>query len=154
MMAPRLAVREIAFFERPVRFVRPFRFGAVVINATPQAFVRVEIEVEGKGTSVGASAELLVPKWFDKRPQLSPEQTVDGLRRSLLIARELYLSHRNLETAFGLHASCIAAQVAACAEQDIPPLAAGYGPAEIDKAILDALLRALQMNFFDVRSVR
>jgi len=149
MMAPRLAVREIAFFERPVRFVRPFRFGAVVINATPQAFVRVEIEVEGKGTSVGASAELLVPKWFDKRPQLSPEQTVDGLRRSLLIARELYLSHRNLETAFGLHASCIAAQVAACAEQDIPPLAAGYGPAEIDKAILDALLRALQVNFFD-----
>ena len=102
MMPPRLAVREIAFFERPVRFVRPFRFGAVVINATPQAFVRVEIEVEGKGTSAGASAELLVPKWFDKRPQLSPEQTVDGLRRSLLIARELYLSHRNFESAFGL----------------------------------------------------
>jgi len=49
MMAPRLAVREIAFFERPVRFVRPFRFGAVVINATPQAFVRVEIEVEEIG---------------------------------------------------------------------------------------------------------
>jgi hypothetical protein len=149
MMSPRLAVREIAFFERPVRFVRPFRFGAVVINATPQAFVRVEIEVDGKGPSVGASAELLVPKWFDKRPQLSPEQTVGELRRSLLIARELYLSHSNFETAFGLHGACIAAQVAACADENIPPLAAGYGPAEIDKAILDALLRACQMNFFD-----
>ena len=148
-MAPRLAVREIAFFERPVRFVRPFRFGAVVINATPQAFVRVEIEVEAKGTSVGASAELLVPKWFDKRPQLSPQQTVDELRRSLLIARELYLSNRNFETAFGLHGSCIAAQVAACGEEDIPPLAAGYGPAEIDKAILDALLRIYNVNFFE-----
>ena len=34
------------------------------------------------------------------------------------------------------------AQVAACAEEDIPPLAASFGPAEIDKAILDALLRA------------
>jgi hypothetical protein len=149
MMPPSLAVQEIAFFERPVRFVRPFRFGAVVINATPQAFVRVEIEVEGKGASVGASAELLVPKWFDKRPQLSPEQTVWELRRSLEIARELYLGHRSFETAFGLHARCIAAQLAACADEDIPPLAAGYGPAEIDKAILDALLRASHVNFFD-----
>ena len=47
-MPPRLAVRDIAFFERPVRFARPFRFGAVVVNAASQAFVRVEIEVEGK----------------------------------------------------------------------------------------------------------
>jgi hypothetical protein len=149
MMPPRLAVREIAFFERPVRFARPFRFGAVVINATPQAFVRVEIEVEGKGTSVGASAELLVPKWFDKRPQLSPDETVGELRRSLLIARELYLSRTKFETAFGLHAANIVAQVTACADEDIPPLAAGYGPAEIDKAILDALLRACRVDFFD-----
>jgi hypothetical protein len=44
-MTPRLAVRDISFFERLVRFTRPFRFGAVVINAASQAFVRVEIEV-------------------------------------------------------------------------------------------------------------
>jgi L-alanine-DL-glutamate epimerase-like enolase superfamily enzyme len=148
-MTPRLAVRDIAFFERPVRFTRPFRFGAVVINAASQAFVRVEIEVEGKGTSVGASAELLVPKWFDKRPHLSPEQTVWELRRSLAIARDLYLTGANFETAFALHAGRIAAQVAACAKEDIPPLAAAYGPAEIDKAILDALLRTVGTNFFD-----
>ena len=148
-MPLRLAVRDIAFFERPVRFLRPFRFGAVVINAAPQAFVRVEIEVEGKGISVGASAEMLVPKWFDKRAHLSPDETVWELRRSLTIARGLYLGHRGFETAFGLHARCIAAQVEACAKEDIPPLAAAYGPAEIDKAILDALLRGVGMNFFD-----
>jgi hypothetical protein len=148
-MPPRLALRDIAFFERPVTFARPFRFGAVVINATPQAFVRVEIEVEGKGRAVGASAEFLVPKWFDKRAQLAPEETVDGLRRSLMIARELYLAHSGFETAFGLHAACIGAQVEACAKEDIPPLAASYGPAEIDKAIVDALLRATETNFFD-----
>jgi hypothetical protein len=148
-MALRLAVRAIAFFERPVRFVRPFRFGAVVINATPQAFVRAEIEVEGKGTSVGASAELLVPKWFDKRPHLSPDETVGELRRSLMIARELYLIRSGFETAFGLHARCLPAQLEACTKEDIPPLAAAYGPAEIDKAILDALLRRVGVNFFD-----
>ena len=145
----RLAVRDIAFFERPIAFVRPFRFGAVVINAAPQAFVRVEIEVEGKGSSVGAAAEMLVPKWFDKRPHLTPEQTVAELRRSLMIARDLYLARSGFETAFGLHASCLAAQVEACAREDIPPLASAYGPAEIDKAILDALLRSVGVNFFD-----
>jgi L-alanine-DL-glutamate epimerase-like enolase superfamily enzyme len=152
-MPPRIAVRDIAFFERPVRFVRPFRFGAVVVNAASQVFVRVEIEIEGqgngKGSSVGASAEMMVPKWFDKRPQLSPEQTVAELRRSLTIAREFYLARSGFETAFALHARCLAAQVEACAKQDIPPLAAAFGAAEIDKAILDALLRGVGVNFFD-----
>jgi hypothetical protein len=148
-MPYRLVVRDISFFERPVRFARPFRFGAVVITATPQMFVRVEIEVEGQGTATGASAEFLVAKWFDKRPHLAPAETVDELRRSLVIARELYLAHSGFETAFGLHAACIAAQIETCAREDIPPLAAAYGPAEIDKAILDALLRCAGVNFFD-----
>ncbi|MGX4773059.1 hypothetical protein ACWAUC_25040 [Bradyrhizobium guangdongense] len=148
-MPPRLKLRDIAFFERPVQFARPFRFGAVTINATPQLFARVEIEVEGRGLAVGASAELLVPKWFDKRPELSPAQTVDGLRRSLEIARGLYLARTGFQTAFDLHASCIGVQVAACAKENIPTLAAAYGPAEIDKAILDALLRAAETDFFN-----
>jgi len=148
-MPPRIAVRDISFFERPVAFAKPFRFGAVVINSAVQAFVRAEIEIEGRGISVGASAELMAPKWFDKRAQLSPEQTVLELRRSLVIARELYVTGAGFETAFGLHASRLAAQLEACAREDIPPLAANFGPAEIDKAILDALLRGLGMNFFD-----
>jgi hypothetical protein len=148
-MPPRIAVRDIAFFERPVRFARPFRFGAVVVHAASQVFVRVAIALEGKGTAVGATAEMMVPKWFDKRPQLTPEATVDELRHSLLIARGLYLGHGGFETAFGLHAACIGAQLVDCARQDIPPLAAAFGPAEIDKAILDALLRCVGANFFD-----
>jgi L-alanine-DL-glutamate epimerase-like enolase superfamily enzyme len=150
-MPHRLAVRDISFFERQVPFTKPFRFGAVTIKSAAQAFVRVEVEVEGKSTSVGASAELMAPKWFDKRPHLEPEETVAELRRSLLIARDLYLNftRAGFETAFGLHAKRIVAQVDACAKEDIPPLAAAYGPAEIDKAILDALLRAHGVNFFD-----
>jgi len=148
-MSPRLSLREISFFERPVRFARPFRFGAVVLNAASQVFVRAKVDIEGRGSSTGASAELLVPKWFDKRADLSPEQTVDELRRSLEIARELYLAGSGFDTAFGLHATRITSQIAACAKEDIPPLAAAYGPAEIDKAILDALLRGMSANFFD-----
>jgi L-alanine-DL-glutamate epimerase-like enolase superfamily enzyme len=148
-MPPRLRVRDISFFERPIPFAKPFRFGSVVINSSVQVFVRAEIEVEGKGTAIGASAEMMASKWFDKRAHLSPQQTVDGLRRVLAIARELYLARSGFDTAFGHHAAIIKAQVEACAKEDIPPLAAGFGPAEIDKAILDALLRGLGINFFD-----
>jgi hypothetical protein len=148
-MPLRLAVRDIALFERAVHFARPFRFGAVVVEAASQVFVRAEVEIEGNGRSVGASAEMMVPKWFDKRVSLSPDQTVDELRRSLTIASELYLAGPAFDTAFGYHASRIAMQIEACAKEDIPPLAAIFGPAEIDKAILDALLRGAGANFFD-----
>ena len=149
MTAPRIALREIALYERPVAFVRQFRFGAVTVNAAPQAFVRVELEIEGKGVFTGASAELMVPKWFDKRPHLEIADTVDELRQSLLIARDLYRAQSGYISTFGLHAACINDQVKACAKADIPPLAAAFGPAEIDKAVLDALLRGLGLNFFD-----
>ncbi|MET3844710.1 mandelate racemase/muconate lactonizing enzyme family protein [Bradyrhizobium sp. OAE829] len=148
-MAPRIAVRDISFFERPIPFAKPFRFGSVVITSSVQVFVRAEIEIEGKGASIGASAEMMASKWFDKRAHLSPQQTIDGLRRALAIARGLYLARSGFDTAFGHHAAIIAAQVEACAKEDIPPLAAGFGPAEIDKAILDGLLRGLGANFFD-----
>ena len=148
-MPPRIAVRDISFFERPIPFAKPFRFGSVVITSSVQVFVRAEIEIEGRGASIGASAEMMASKWFDKRAHLSPQQTIDGLRRALAIARELYLARSGFDTAFGHHAAIIAAQVEACAKEDIPPLAAGFGPAEIDKAILDALLRGLGANFFD-----
>jgi L-alanine-DL-glutamate epimerase-like enolase superfamily enzyme len=148
-MPPRFAVRDISFFERPIPFAKPFRFGSVVITSSVQVFVRAGIEIEGKGASVGASAEMMASKWFDKRAHLSPQQTVDGLRRALSIGRELYLARSGFDTAFGHHAAILAAQVEACAKADIPPLAAGFGPAEIDKAILDALLRGAGTDFFN-----
>ncbi len=147
-MSPRIALRDITLFERHVAFVRLFRFGAVTVNAAPQAFVRVELEVEGRGVFVGASAELMVPKWFDKRPHLATDDTVNELRQSLAIASDLYRAQSGFISAFGLHAACIGDQMKACAELDIPPLAASFGPAEIDKAVLDALLRGLGTDVF------
>jgi hypothetical protein len=147
--APKLAVRDIAFFERPIDFVRPFRFGSVTITKAMQVFVRAEIELDDGSRSVGGSAEMMAPKWFDKRPHLSAEESAGELRRALMIARDLYLARDGFETAFGLHAARIGPQVAACTREDIPALAAAYGPAEIDKAVLDALLRAAGMSFFD-----
>lgn len=147
-MVRRLIVRSIEFTERPVRFRMPFRFGAARVDGAPQVFVHAEIELEDGSRSLGASAELMVPKWFNKDPALTPEQTVQQLRRALNVARDLYLSHGKSASAFGLHAACNAAQIATCGAETIPPLAAHFGTAEIDKAILDALLRAADLDVF------
>ena len=141
MSAPRLRIRAIELYERPVRFVKPFRFGAVTVEAAPQAFVRALVAVEGKGEAWGATAEMMMPKWFDKRPDRSPADTVDGLRRSLVEAREAYQSDSRLDTAFGHHAAFMPTLE--------PKLAAAFGPAQIDKAVLDGLLRVLNLNAFE-----
>jgi len=147
-MAPLLRVHSIEWFERPVAFKIPFRFGAVTVTSAPQLFLFAEIETEGGGRSLGATAELMVPKWFNKDPALTPDQTVEQLRRALAIAREAYLGQRQFDTAFGLHAACHGEVLAQCAREGIPGLAAAFGPAEIDKAILDALLRAHRRDVF------
>jgi hypothetical protein len=146
-MSPRIAVKSIDLSERRVPFRHPFRFGAVTVNEAPQIFVHVTIEVDGQ-RSTGAAAELMVPKWFNKDAGLSASDTVDQLRQSAAIARTLYLEQTPPDTAFGLHAARHGTQVAACGKAGIPPLAANFGTAEIDKAILDALLRAARKDFF------
>jgi hypothetical protein len=67
---------------------------------------------------------------------------------ALNVARDLYLGHGQYDTAFGLHAACHETQIAVCARKGIPPLAACFGTAELDKAILDALLRARGLDVF------
>jgi len=146
-MPPLLQVCDLTLHERPVRFRKPFRFGAVTVEAASQVFVTAVIET-ATGRSAGMSAELMVPKWFDKNLALTIDDTVAELRRSLEIARDLYLGRRDRDTAFGHHFTRIGEQLRRCAAEGIPPLAAGFGPAEIDKAILDALLRALHLDVY------
>ena len=144
--APRLAVEEIRLYERPVTLRMPFRFGVVTMTAAPQAFVRARITLpDGRG-AWGAAAEMMVPKWFDKDPALSNDENFDQLRTALDIARAFYLD-AGVSTAFGLTAVCYPEQIEAGATRDLNALTAAYGPALIDRAVLDALCRVLGMPF-------
>jgi len=145
---PKIRIRAVELFERPVRFVKPFRFGSVTVEAAPQAFVRALVAVEGKGEAWGCTAEMMMPRWFDKRPERSPAETVDGLRRSLRLAAQAYLAGPRPATAFAHHAEARGSHEAACLAAGETRLTAAYGPALIDKAVLDGLLRALGIDFF------
>lgn len=132
--AVRLRVASIELFERDVRFRMPFRFGRVTLVEAPQAFVRCRIRTGDGREAEGAAAEMLAPKWFDKNPALSNEDNVEQLRGSLRAARARYC-----------------AQGAATAwEHSVPAtgLVENYGPALVDRAVLDALCRMHRVSFY------
>ncbi len=147
--APRFSITRVELFERPTSLRLPFRFGATTVTQAPQAFVRVTLAFPDGAVATGATAELMVPKWFDKRASLDNEASIDQLRRSLAIAADAYLADRGPRTAFAHSASRLPALVAEGARRDLPPLAAAFGAAELDKAIADALCRHLGLSFFD-----
>ena len=121
--------------ERDVRLRMPFRFGVVTLTESPQAFVRARIRLMDGRESEGAAAELLAPKWFDKNPALSNEDNFEQLRGSLRNARQRYLEG-------GTRSAW---------EHSIPMqgLVENYGPALIDRALLDALCRGLGVSFYE-----
>jgi hypothetical protein len=146
--AARFAIREIALYERPVRLRMPFRFGVVTLTECPQAFARARIELAGGRSAWGGAAELMAPKWFDKNLALSNDDNFEQLRDVLRLARTAYLTDATPDTAFGHFARQHDAQQAAGAVRGYNPLLASYGPALIDRAVLDALCRALGVSFY------
>lgn len=139
-------VTAVELLERDVRLRMPFRFGVVTLRAAPQAFARATLRFADGREATGAAAELLAPKWFDKDPALSNEDNFDQLRRALALARDAYLAGP-AASAFGHFAAHHRAHVARCAAQGLGALVAGFGPALIDRAVLDALCRAQAVSF-------
>ncbi len=151
--APRIDVRRIEIFERGVKMRLPFRYGNVTLSEGTQAFVRIEVAIEDESggwlAAKGVSAELLAPKWFDKSPGLSNDDTVDQLRQSLSLAASAY-GEALPKTAFGHFSERYDAQIREGRAAGMPPLAAGFGPALLDKAILDGLSKAVERSPADV----
>ena len=146
--APSISIRAIELYERPVTLRMPFRFGVVTLREAPQAFARAQVVLPDGRSAWGAAAELMAPKWFDKNLALSNEDNFEQLRSVLRLARAAYLSDAAPATAFGHFARHQDAHQRAAAAQGFNPLLASYGPALVDRAILDALCRALGVSFY------
>ena len=143
-----LVVRELAFGVRPVRLRLPFRFGAITLQACPQLFVRAGVELAGQGTAQGFAAEMMVPKWFDKRPGFTQADNVAHLVRSCERAAQAYLNDASASPC-GLFTRHYSALMKAGANDGATALSSAYGQAVIDRAVLDAACRALNVSFFD-----
>ncbi|HEY8612243.1 MAG TPA: enolase C-terminal domain-like protein [Roseomonas sp.] len=148
MSAPRFRLLAVERREWPFRLRLPFRFGVITVTHGRQAVLAVRIRMENGREARGVAAESLAAKWFDKDPRWSDEQNVDQLRRSLELACEASLA-AGMNTAFGHFADSWAAHEAACGAEELNPLVAAYGRALVDRAMLDALLKAHGVSFFN-----
>ncbi|MEO5764243.1 MAG: mandelate racemase [Casimicrobiaceae bacterium] len=145
--APAFAVTAIDLFERDVRLRLPFRFGAVTVRRAPQAFVRATIRDAAGRESTGWTAEMMIPKWFDKRPARTDDENVDDLRTALGLARDAYTSDRALRPAFGHAAHRYRPLLSAGAAGGLNALVMSYGAALADRAIIDAVCRQSRVSF-------
>ncbi len=147
----KLKLDQVDRFERDVRLRLPFRFGVITVTESIHAFVRVRISLADGRTSEGVAAEALGAKWFEKSPAFTDAQNLDQLRQSLDIAIEHYKA-RGFDTPFGLFAGTYLTQQARGAQLGLNPLVASYGPALLDRAILDALGKATGRSFAEMVS--
>lgn len=147
MDAPRFSLVGTQRLEWPFRLRMPFRFGVITVTHGRQAVLRARIRLEDGSEHWGVAAETLAAKWFDKDPALSDAQNEHQLRRALEIAEAATLA-AGANTAFGHFADSYAAVGAAAGRERLNPLVASYGRALLDRAMLDALLKAKGVSFW------
>jgi hypothetical protein len=148
-IAARLSLLDAVFYERPVKLRLPFRFGVVTLREAPQLFVCARVRLADGREGDGVAAELLVPKWFDKSPELSNEQNFAQLRESAQLARR-HLIAVGRATPFGLSVEAEQDHRAACTARGLNGLIASFGLAFLERAIIDALARLEGRPAFDL----
>src|SRR5258708_12084055 len=142
----KVKLEEVERYERHVKMRLAFRFGVITVTDATQAVIKVRVSLADGRTSHGVAAEALAAKWFEKSPAFTDAQNLDQLRQSLDLAIELYRA-QGFGNDCDLFAGTYAEQQKRGAAQELNPLAAAYGPALLDRAILDALGRATGKSF-------
>ena len=148
MTGVRVRLIDIERRERPYSLRMPFKFGVTVATHGKETMIRARIRLDDGRKATGYSAEALGAKWFDKDLSLTDADNHNQLRKSLELASDAYLA-ASAATPFDLFAGHYDGHVSACAAQKLNPLIASYGQSLVDRAILDALLRAVEMSFYE-----
>ena len=125
----------------------PFRFGINTMTWAPTLTARVELETDA-GSALGYSADLLVPKWFEKNPSKSLQQDIEGLMASAVAAGKAAQSGA-MESVFALWWRNYQERVHPRPADASDRLLRGFGVALIERAAIDAACRAAGVSFFD-----
>jgi len=125
----------------------PFRFGISTLTRAPQLTARLELDTEA-GPATGYSADLLVPKWFEKDPDKSVEQDLQALLMSARAAFQA-AAHPVEESPFALWWRVYRQRVESRPERAADRLVRGFGVALFERALLDAACRAAGKSFFE-----
>ena len=137
---------------RTVRTRIPFKFGVHVLDEVPLAELLVEVETAEHLRGFGRAGDLLVPKWFEKNPDTTPEQDSEALHRSAENAADLAVE---LGRSAGPHPIFDIWNIAhqdLVARHDPRPsdvLVRGFGTALLERAMIDAVCRLAGCSLHD-----
>ncbi|MCY4007560.1 MAG: hypothetical protein OXE84_12170 [Rhodobacteraceae bacterium] len=142
-MTPSFTIKAVSVRTREVCLRLPFQFGSTTVTKAPEAYV--EVMVEGRNGIVhGYGAQMMIPRWFDKRTHLTNEDTVKELAAVISVTKlgapGLAGSVRQLSTALRVLAQD-------GMPSDCPSLATGFGPALLEMALIDAACRSEKVSF-------
>ena len=126
----------------------PFRYGIATMTEAPHAFVRVHVLVDGR-PATGIAADHLPPKWFTKVPETPLETEVDQMLTTIEVAVGLAKGCR-AETPFDLWRELYDRQDDWGHQQQWPPLLVNFGMTLVERAVLEAVARARETNWFEL----
>jgi hypothetical protein len=123
----------------------PFKYGIATMTRTPHVFLRLEVEVDGQHHT-GISADSLPPKWFTKDPDRAVDEEVAEMLEVIEYALATATGLR-AETAFAAWRELYGVHMAWGRRRGFPPLLSGFGAALVERALVDAVCRAVGRPF-------
>ena len=142
-MPAEIEIEEVELRATRCRTRLPFRFGIVTLTEAPVLVARVCARVDGV-VSEGFSADLCVPKWFEKDPHKSVRDDVATLFRSADRAARAWVGGAGTPFSVwhGAHRRCLDGDLASGVR-----LVDGFGVALVERAMIDATCRAGGVSF-------
>ncbi|MDA0296425.1 MAG: hypothetical protein O3A31_10645 [Planctomycetota bacterium] len=147
-----LKLVDYRFHQQLVQTRVPFKFGVQVLRQVPLAELEVTVVTSDGRRGTGRASDLLVPKWFEKDPDATPEADSAALARSV----EAAVSVAKVATrAAGPHPVFDIAEIARIElvgsrnHSDADVLVRGFGVAMLERTLIDAACRLAGMSFDD-----
>jgi hypothetical protein len=143
MSVLRFTLAPFELFVLPTRTRFPFRYGIASMTDVPQVFVRTTILSDGR-SQAGLAGEGLPPKWFTKNPSTTFEQDLPEMLSAIRHATTTAAGIAGQPiTFFDLWREIDRQQTAWAASCGMAPLLAHLGVSLVERAVLDAVCRAL-----------
>ncbi len=137
---PAFKLREASVFSRQVKTRMPFRFGRATMTQMPILHLKLTVETTAGRILNGVSACGIPPLWFDKGATQTHADNIYNLSLSLRLALDQYFEMDDAPVWF-LHQNAEPAARASAAAKGLNELTAGFGPALVDAALIDAACR-------------